>query len=220
MKYLIKTSLLCAISAANELTTWWLTNIWLHLKEGNLIISHKRHCLNVFLLHYVSDTKIITLWVLSIDTQLLRKRALSSNSSPVWKGYIQHKMFHNSRYRLTFHPSRVFCPVCSLPGNRRVPLHPCCVYPGELCPDSHVEFPVNSVLALRSSSYRLAAEPLNVMSLSSRNFRSSTVIDADQVQTTRDINREENNCNSGRLKRLIFKISTSLTLNFTGCAIH
>ncbi|XP_022782838.1 homeobox protein MOX-1-like [Stylophora pistillata] len=107
-------------------------------------------------------------------------------------------MFHNSRYGLTVHPTRVVCSLCSLPGNRRIPLQPCCVYPGELYPDSHVEFPINPVLAVRSPSYSLAADSLNMMRTSSRHYQSYTIRDKDQVQTARDTEREANNSNSGR----------------------
>ncbi|XP_058969168.2 homeobox protein EMX2 [Pocillopora verrucosa] len=106
-------------------------------------------------------------------------------------------MFHNSRYGLTVHPTRVVCSLCSLPGNRRIPLRPYCVYPGELCPDSHLEFPMNPVLTLHSPSYSLAADSFSEMRVSSRRFQPSTT-DTEQVQIAREINREANNSNSGR----------------------
>lgn len=151
----------------------------------------------MFLLHYVSDIKQITRRMLAIDDRLLRERPSSSNSSPAWK--IQQNMLHSTGYRLTFHPTHVFCPLCPLPGNPRVPLQPCCLYPGEVCPESRVELPVNPVMALRSPSYRFAAEPLNVTPFSPHRFQSS-VIDITHTRPARN-SRDDANSNNGRLNR-------------------
>lgn len=157
----------------------------------------------MFLLHYVSDIKLITRWILAIDERFLRKLP-SSDSSLAWK--IQQKMLHSAGYRLAFHPAHVFCPLCTLPGNPRVPLQPCCLYPGELCPESHVELPGNSVMALRPPSYGFPSEPLNVTSFLPHHFQSSTV-DITPAQLARN-NREDINSNNGRLKVQVLKIST------------
>lgn len=108
---------------------------------------------------------------------------------------IQQNMLHSTGYRLTFHPAHIFCPLCTPPGNPRVPLQPCCFYPGEMCPESHVERPMNSVMALRSPSYSFAApDPLNAMPFSfSHRFQSST-LDVTRAQAGEDLNS-----NNGRL---------------------
>lgn len=132
-----------------------------------------------------------------MDEQFLR-RLPSSDSSPA-SVKDSSKMLHSAGYRLTFHPAHVrVCPLCALPGNPRVPLQPCCLYPGELCPESHVELPVNSLFALRSPSYGFPTESLNMTSFSPHHFQSSTV-DLTHAQPART-NRDDINSNTGRLK--------------------
>ena len=127
-------------------------------------------------------------------------------------------MFHSAGYRLTLHPTHVFCPLCTLPGNPRLPLQPCCRYPRELCPESLMELPVNSLMALRSpESYGFPTESLNMTSFSPHHFQSSTV-DITHAQTART-SREDMNFNNGRLKIQVLKFSTlgliSLRLTIT-----
>lgn len=63
---------------------------------------------------------------------------------------------------------------------------------------------MNPVLTLHSPSYSLAADSFNEMRVSSRHFQQSTT-DTEQLQIAREINREANNSNSGRLKFINFK---------------
>ena len=83
-----------------------------------------------------------------------------------------------------------------------------------------MEFPINPVLAVRSPSYSLAADSLNMMRMSSRHYQSYTIRDKDQVQTARDTEREANNSNSGRLKTVAFKLVPGFKSNFTTRVIH
>ena len=132
-------------------------------------------------------------------------------------------MFHSAGYRLTFHPAHVFCPLCTLPGNSRVPLQPCCRYQGEVCPQSHIELPacpVNSLMALRSHSYGFPAESLNMPSFSLHHLHSSTA-DISHTQPART-SGEDISSNNGRWKRGVLKIRTLslISLRFTITVKH
>lgn len=133
-------------------------------------------------------------------------------------------MLQITGYRLPFQPAPVLCPLCTLPpGNpRSVQLQPCCLYPAELCPESPVQLPVNSLVAVRSPSYQpysISAKPISAMPFSLRQFQSSPIENVTRAQDARGSGVDDVTSNNGELKNISLTISAFLLCNFTGCEI-
>lgn len=115
-------------------------------------------------------------------------------------------MLQISGYRLPFPSAPMLCPLCTVsPGNlRSVPLQPCCFYPAEMYPVTHVQLPVDSSSPFRLPSFQshgIASKLRNMRMppVSAQFFQTSQVENVTQVQTARD-SSDDVNLNNGELK--------------------